>query len=179
MTPGSPPATWPVSALPPPGARDRAWPGRWPLRTQLELAALDTAPGSARAHVCAVLREWQASQDTADVAALIVTELLTNAVETTRAHGLHDPVRLWMLGERASVLFLIWDATVPAPVLRDATPDAERGRGLTVVNDLSERWGYYHPDEQPYGKVVWSLMRAESQPAQHPAVAPAWAQGKP
>ena len=91
---------------------------------------------------------------TIDVTALIVTELMTNAIATTQEHGLYAPVRLWMLSDQRSVLLLVWDATVPAPVLRDATPDAENGRGLKLVNDLSETWGYYHPAEQPHGKVV-------------------------
>jgi anti-sigma regulatory factor (Ser/Thr protein kinase) len=163
-----------------PGARDHSWPDQWPLRTHLELAALDTAPGSARAHVSAVLREWQADADTADVAALVVSELLTNAVQSTQRHHLHDPVRLWMLGDRTSLLFLVWDATDPAPVLAPATPGKdEHGRGLEIVNALGQRWAWYYPDEQPYGKVTWALLRAASQPTLHSAVVPAWAQGKP
>ena len=69
-----------------------------------------------------------------------------------------------MLGDRTSVLLLVWDATDPAPVLRDATPDAEHGRGLDLVNALAARWGYYRPNEQPYGKVVWALIRPLSKP---------------
>jgi hypothetical protein len=40
-----------------PETRDHGWLNRWPLRSYLELGALDMAPGSARAHVGAVLRE--------------------------------------------------------------------------------------------------------------------------
>jgi anti-sigma regulatory factor (Ser/Thr protein kinase) len=145
-----------------PAADDRRWPYLWPLRTQLELAPLDTAPGSARAHVSAVLREWRTGQDAIDVGALVLSELVTNAIETTWKHGLYAPVRMWMLSDRTSILFLVWDATRPAPVLRDVTPDAEDGRGLDMVNTISERWGYYHPDEQPFGKVVWALIRCLS-----------------
>lgn len=64
-----------------------------------------------------------------------------------------------MLGDQASILLLIWDETSPAPVLHAVTPDAEHGCGLDVVNSLSARWGYYRPNEQPYGKVVWALIR--------------------
>jgi len=142
-----------------PAASDHRWADLWPHRTQLELAPLDTAPGSARAHASAVLREWQANQDTVDIAVLVLTELLTNAVETTWKHNLYSPVRLWMLGDQASILLLIWDATSPAPVLHAATADAEHGRGLDVVNSLSEQWGFYRPNERPYGKVVWALIR--------------------
>jgi anti-sigma regulatory factor (Ser/Thr protein kinase) len=148
---------------PPPVPRDPAapghqWPDRWPLRSYLELAPLDTAPGSARAHVGAVLWEWSLSA-ISDECTLIVSEMLTNAVLATQAHHRPEPVRLWTLGSRgASALFLVWDATSPAPVRRVTTPDAEHGRGLDIVAALSARWGYYHPAEYPGGKCVWALM---------------------
>ena len=147
-----------------PAAHDHRWPERWRLRTHLELAALDTAPGSARAHVRAVLREWHAGGDAAETAALIVSELLTNAIESTREHRRHDPVRLWLLGDGGGVLFLVWDATVRPPVLAAPAASDEHGRGLTLVNDLSEQWGHYYPAEPPFGKVVWALLRAAVSP---------------
>lgn len=149
----------PASILRGPAARDIHWPERWPLRTHLELGALDTAPASARAHVRAVLREWRVGGDDAETAALIVTELLTNALETTWAHHRDDPVRLWMLGDVGSVVFLVWDSTMPAPVLTTPAPADEQGRGLSLVDSLCEQWGYYHLADQPLGKVVWALMR--------------------
>lgn len=149
-----------VRVPPDPEARDRRWPGWWPLRTHLQLAAQVTAPGSARAHVRAVLRGWQAGDETIEVAALVATELLTNAIEATWAHRRDDPVRLWVLGDTRSVLVLVWDATVPAPVLAAPAPDVENGRGLALVAGLSERLGYYRPAEQPFGKVVWALIGA-------------------
>lgn len=152
-----------------PAARDHHWPEHWRLRTHLELAALDTAPGSARAHVRVVLREWHAGGDAAETAALIVSELLTNAIESTREHRCHDPVRLWVLGDRSSVLFLVWDATARPPVLAVPAPGDEHGRGLTLVNDLCEQWGHYYPAEQPFGKVVWALMHTAAAPGTWPA----------
>jgi hypothetical protein len=149
---------------PPPVPRDPAapghrWPGSWPLRSYLELAALDTAPGCARAHAGAVLWEWKLDA-IGHEAALIVSELVTNAMLSTQAARSPDPVRMWMLGRTgASVLFLVWDATMPAPVRRVTTPDAERGRGLDIVAALSARWGYYHPADYPGGKCVWSVLQ--------------------
>lgn len=112
-----------------PARPDHGWLRRWPLRSYLELGALDTAPGSARARAGAVLREWELG-DIEDDACVIVSELVTNAVLSTRAARLPDPVRLWMLGSEAGALLLVWDATMPAPVRRAAAPDAEHGRGL-------------------------------------------------
>ena len=145
-----------------PAAPGHDWADQWPLRTQLELAALDTAPGCARAHACAVLREWRADADLADVAVLILSELLTNAVASTQAHGCPDPVRMWMLGDRRSVLFLIWDATARAPVRVSAAPGDECGRGLALADALCARWGFYHPAGHPGGKVVWALLEPEA-----------------
>jgi hypothetical protein len=69
---------------------------------------------------------------------------------------------MWMLGSAgASVLFLIWDATEPAPVRRVTTLDAEHGRGLDIVDALSARWGTYYPDGHPGGKIVWAAMHAD------------------
>lgn len=141
-----------------PAAPDHRWPDRWPLRSYLELAALDTAPGSARAHADAVLWEWNLST-ISDECTLIVSELMTNAVFATQAAHCPEPVRMWMLGSAgASVLILIWDATEPAPVRRVTTPDAEHGRGLDIVDALSARWGTYRPDGRTGGKVVWAAM---------------------
>ena len=147
---------------PPPPPRDPGhhWPDSWPLRSYLELAALDTAPGSARAHAAALLWEWRLAA-ISDEAALIVSELVTNAVFATRAARIPAPIRLWTLGTLgASALFLVWDATAPPPVRRDAAPDAEHGRGLTLVDALSATWGHYHPAEPPHGKCVWATLRA-------------------
>src|ERR1700728_1427465 len=89
---GPAPRFTPLAPVPrSPAEPDRTWPGCWPLGSYLELAALDTAAGSARAHVGAVLREWSLG-DVADDACLVVSELVTNAVLSTRAAGLHDPV---------------------------------------------------------------------------------------
>jgi anti-sigma regulatory factor (Ser/Thr protein kinase) len=154
----------PARIPPDPAAQDHRWPECWPLRTQLELAALDTAPGCARAHVRAILREWQADADATDLAALVVSELLTNAVLSSRAHGCVDPVRMWMLNDGANILVLVWDATMPAPVLATAAPNDEHGRGLILVNDVCEQWGFYHPAEDHGGKVVWALLRADPTP---------------
>jgi hypothetical protein len=162
-----PPRLLPPPDPPPPVPRDPAapghrWPEGWPLRSYLELAALETAPGSARAHAGAVLWEWKLAA-IGDEAALIVSELVTNAMLSTRAAPLPAPalVRMWMLGSAgASVLFLIWDATMPAPVRRVTTPDSEHGRGLDIVDALSARWGTYYPDGHPGGKIVWAAMHA-------------------
>lgn len=157
---------------------DHKWLNRWPLRSYLELGALDTAPGSARAHVGAVLREWELG-DIADDACQIVSELITNAVLSTRSTRRPDPVRLWMLGSAESVLFLVWDATMSAPVRRITTPDAEHGRGLNIVHALSARWGSYYAGGHLGGKVVWARSGPASGVSAPPPLAPATGRANP
>ena len=140
-----------------PESRDQRWPDQWPRRSYLELAALETAPGCARKHACALLWEWKLDAIT-DESALIVSELVTNAMLSTQVQGLSEPVRMWVLGSGSSALFLVWDATMPAPVPANPAPDAEHGRGLTLVDALSTRWGCYYPAGPPGGKVVWGLI---------------------
>ena len=143
-----------------PAAPDHRWPGQWPGRSALELAALDTAPGCARAHARAVLQQWKTASAAADDALMVVSELVTNAVTSTRKHHSAAPVRLWLLGDGTSVLILVWDATMPPPVPAPAPAprDAEHGRGLTLVAGLAAQWDWYYPAGPPGGKVVWALM---------------------
>jgi hypothetical protein len=58
----------------------------------------------------------------------------------------------------------VWDgnARPPEPAeLEDGIPplDQEGGRGLLLVETLSERWGWY-PTQSPEGKVIWCELSA-------------------
>jgi hypothetical protein len=134
-------------------------PGAWLRRDYLELGALDTAPGCARAHVVNVLREWRL-MEFGESAELVVSELVTNSVLATRAVGWplrQPPVRLWLLSDRSSVLMHVWDAIPAPPVPSEAGTDDESGRGLAIVAALSQSWDSY-PDAASGGKVTWALI---------------------
>ena len=56
----------------------------------------------------------------------------------------------------------LWDQRQPRalmlpPVPVSASADAESGRGLLLVNAISNRWNWYVPP-QDGGKVVWALL---------------------
>lgn len=134
---------------------------RLPRRSSLELGAYKTAPGSARAHLANVLREWLLPEFE-DVALLIATELITNAVlaaDTVAWPDRRPPVRMWLRGGPATLAILIWDFIPAAPVPRAAGDDEESGRGLGIVATLSAECGFYYP-ERIGGKVTWALIKS-------------------
>jgi anti-sigma regulatory factor (Ser/Thr protein kinase) len=136
----------------------------WPLQTRLPLAALPTAPSVARGHVRAVAREW-GLEELADAAELLVSELMTNAVQAsqrlkTRADQAIVPVvLLWITSDGISMVIHVWDASPEIPVRKDTAADEESGRGLMLVEMLSKDHGVYRKAEG--GKVVWCLITAD------------------
>jgi hypothetical protein len=103
---------------------DHRWSEGWERQDYLELGALETAPGSARGHVVNVLREWGLSI-LEEAAEMVTSELLTNSVKATQAvrwPGARPPVRLWLLGDRARVCVLAWDAVLALAPSFTATP---------------------------------------------------------
>jgi anti-sigma regulatory factor (Ser/Thr protein kinase) len=128
---------------------------RWPLQDFLELGALLSAVPCARRHATQVLREW-GIECLADSAGLLVTELVANAVTASRGMAQVSGVRLWLLSDSAQILILVWDASPQPPVLADVTGEAEHGRGLRIVEAVSEQWGWYAVGT---GKFVWAIVR--------------------
>ncbi|MEE4595773.1 ATP-binding protein [Streptomyces sp. DSM 41524] len=132
--------------------------------SNLQLACLPSAVAWARRHTRSVLTTWAIGQTTTDIAELLVSELVTNAV---RATGYDDTTTVLTYTQRAQVercsltlqrgngrlLIEVADSSRQPPVRRDAPEDEEHGRGLTLVERLSLRWSYYYPG--PVGKVVW------------------------
>lgn len=128
---------------------------RWPLQDFLELGALLSAVPCARLHARQVLREWGAGPFS-DSTELLVSELVTNAVRASREMTRVCAVRLWLLSNSAQILILVWDASPQPPVLMGVTEEAERGRGLMLVEAVSEQWGWY-PSKDGDGKFVWAI----------------------
>lgn len=128
---------------------------QWPRRTFLELGALPGAVPCARLHTRQVLWEWNLTRLTENVE-LVVSELVTNAVAASESIARVFPVRLWLMAGKAQVMTLVWDANPRPPARAEITDEAESGRGLLLVEAMSERWDWYFP-EQTSGKVVWAL----------------------
>jgi anti-sigma regulatory factor (Ser/Thr protein kinase) len=132
---------------------------QWPLQSFLELGPLPGAVPCARLHVRHLLWEWKLT-DFSEAAELVVSELLTNAVQASQAMEFLTPVRMWLLSDKQRVLILIWDASPQLPVRMYSRDDAENGRGLLLVETISTRWNWYFVHDSG-GKVVWARNRSE------------------
>lgn len=124
-----------------------------------ELASVAAARDFARS----TLHRWGVAGRCDDIT-LVMSELLANALRHAPPRPGGWPVRLGLLQHRpgSAVLCAIADPSPAPPV--PAPPDdlAERGRGLHVVEELSDQWGYTTPS--PRGKVVWATFAAEPIP---------------
>lgn len=113
-----------------------------------ELAADLTAVRSGRHLLVQVCQAQGTAADVVDVAVLLVSEVVTNAL----LHGRSRP-RLTVTPLAGGGLYVgVGDENSRVPVMRKDDPDAQDGRGLRLLDMLSSRWGV-RPD--PPGKVVW------------------------
>jgi anti-sigma regulatory factor (Ser/Thr protein kinase) len=105
-----------------------------------------------------VAREWGLA-DLADIAELLVSELVTNAVRAAGRVRAGQPavpvVQLWLFSDQVSLALHVWDGSGEMPLRRDTGPEADSGRGLMLVDALGKEWGTYQKDG---GKVVWVLI---------------------
>jgi anti-sigma regulatory factor (Ser/Thr protein kinase) len=132
----------------------RPW---WSVCLQLDLAALDTAPGCGRGWIRAVLREWERSEELIELAELFVSELVTNAMRASVKAGA-PAFRLAIATDRHHVMISVRDFAPGAPAPRRPGDDEDSGRGLWLVSELAERLGWEpSPDGGP-GKVVWVVL---------------------
>jgi anti-sigma regulatory factor (Ser/Thr protein kinase) len=111
--------------------------------------ASDAAPGQARDHIAAYLREHGRTDLIAD-ATLLVSELVTNAV--THAGGSIE-LRARLEGPGLHV-----EVTDGSAVLPRVRPPGVDGRGLHIVEALAAAWGANLI--QGDGKHVWFELEA-------------------
>ncbi|WP_328319271.1 ATP-binding protein [Streptomyces sp. NBC_00388] len=128
--------------------------------TARALPACGQAVGEGRRFTGSLLRSWSLSP-LVDNAALIVSELLSNALRyglgalpARTGHG--QDVWLGLLRRRGTVLFAVCDPSSAAPRLREPDFLAQSGRGLHIIDCLSEAWGWTTPGTD--GKAVWAAV---------------------
>ena len=111
---------------------------------------LPVTPGAARlarATAQVACRAWSISS-AGEVAVLAVSELVGNAVR--HGGGGHLTLRLSMTPRRLRLE--VFDSGEGTPAVRKPPPDAEGGRGLWIISELSTRWGV---EPAPPGKCIW------------------------
>ncbi|MGW2786148.1 SpoIIE family protein phosphatase [Streptomyces populi] len=102
---------------------------------------------TARRAATTQLTDWDIDTDLVDNTALIVSELVTNAVRY--AEG---PIRLRLiLGD--ALTCEVADDSSTAPHLRRALDTDEHGRGLFITAQLTRRWGVRGDSR---GKAIWA-----------------------
>jgi anti-sigma regulatory factor (Ser/Thr protein kinase) len=120
------------------------------------VCAILTIPGraeyvaTARRFVTAVLG---GEHPEADTVALLTSELVTNSLLHSASGGADAHLLVVATGTAGSVRVEVTDAggaTIPA--LAETAPDAERGRGLALVDALATCWGTRR--DAP-GTVTW------------------------
>jgi anti-sigma regulatory factor (Ser/Thr protein kinase) len=131
------------------------------LSSALEFAPLPTAVPCARLHTVHVLHEW-GLRELAEDAALIVSELITNAIDASVMLPERPPVALRLLATGASLVIEAWDQSPLDLETRQADADDECGRGLAVVAALSTRWGTERTGYRR--KVVWAELALQAVP---------------
>lgn len=120
--------------------------GTWSASVDLPFNA--RAAAAAREVLRGLLLAWGHDRHTDD-AAIVVSELVTNAVQHAGERG---QLRL-VLGVTGEVLRLeLADGSSVRPLARELTDSDERGRGMHIVDQLTARWGV---EEHGTGKRVW------------------------
>jgi anti-sigma regulatory factor (Ser/Thr protein kinase) len=102
-----------------------------------------------------VLHEWGLA-GLAEDAALLVSELMTNALDASAVLPERPPITLRLLATGTSLVIEAWDQSSLDLEPREADADDECGRGLTVVAALSARWGSERTGYRR--KVVWAEL---------------------
>ncbi|MFB7931602.1 ATP-binding protein [Streptomyces sp. NPDC056039] len=105
---------------------------------------------------------WGLPEETTDAAVAIVSELATNVILHARTGGMR---LIYELPARDRVLIAVVDRDARRlPRMRTPDPGADQtGRGLALVDALSDRWGYDRLGSKPWGKRVWAELRADGE----------------
>jgi anti-sigma regulatory factor (Ser/Thr protein kinase) len=123
---------------------------------RVRLATGPAAPAEARRRVRDAIRTWQVPVDL-DAALLLTSELVTNAIrhEAGQAGQAAPPVMLAIASSRGRLRVDVHDTSRSLPAVAEVPADAETGRGLLLVETLSDEWGFYRT---PAGKAVYFTL---------------------
>jgi anti-sigma regulatory factor (Ser/Thr protein kinase) len=124
---------------------------------QLPLPPSGQAPGLARQAARDALSAWRLEELT-ETAVLLVSELVTNAIQHASAGGSAIVLRLETAGDWLRIEVHDPDPCEPAPRLLAGLE--ESGFGLVLVDAMADKWGVR---QTVNGKAVWAEL--DTQPA--------------
>ena len=138
---------------------DRLLTANQPFTTSCPLPFQADSVKTARDVTRSTLCRWGLSE-LSDDAALVVSELVTNAVRYAMYARGQREIQLLLMRVTPHVLLAVADPSDEVP--RPKEPDfvSENGRGLYIVETYSQCWGW-DPLARG-GKAVWALFRTES-----------------
>ncbi len=134
--------------------RDNALRAVWAWRPEAKFA------GEARRQARKTLTEWGVPEEGIDDVSVILAEPFSNAL----IHGTGETTISLCLNSGAGMLTgAVEDAGAGRPRVRSTGPSAVHGRGLTMVAQLSTRWGVVrHAGDR--GKSVWFAYAVGDRP---------------
>jgi anti-sigma regulatory factor (Ser/Thr protein kinase) len=115
---------------------------------RLDLRAEPASVSQARRFVMRVLLDW-GLDEAVEVAALLVSELATNAVLHART-----AYAVVVSQEQDDVHVEVLDGSAVLPRQRQNSPSAATGRGVAMVDRLAGDWGT-NPASDGFAKGVW------------------------
>ena len=119
---------------------------------QIKVEMTPDGPRAARAFLSDALLAWD-QEGHADTAALLVSELVTNAI----VHG-RSAVQLRVAMLDSTIRVEVNDTSVQSPCLAPSSPSEPGNYGLPLVDSLADQWGYEVIPGQ--GKRVWFELQA-------------------
>ncbi|MDP9846523.1 ATP-binding protein [Streptosporangium lutulentum] len=128
-----------------PGVRKVSW----------SLSPVSSSVPDARHLVRGQLAAWGADRQS-EIVELLTSELVTNTLR--HAWG---PILLVLSFQDGTLRCEVEDANPALPGLRNARDDEEGGRGLLLLDLLSQRWG---SDHTPTGKTTWFELPVHASP---------------
>ncbi|MFJ7901368.1 ATP-binding protein [Streptomyces sp. NPDC096198] len=144
-----------------PGSASAPRPGAYAERRfRFELAAHPGSVARARQLARARLSRWAVCEDTCDTAALVVSELVTNAIVHTA--GEHVVCELHDSGDLVRIAVQDEGCAPGEPHSGPQRPDEEHGRGLLLVAALCRAWG---AQEAGPGLLVWAELARNADPS--------------
>ncbi|WP_433462771.1 ATP-binding protein [Spirillospora sp. CA-128828] len=125
---------------------------------------MDSSVALARELVRYALLNWGYERTVIDDSAVVMSEIVTNAVEAASGRLLRIRVAI----QDCAPLLECGDPSSELPCARAAGSDALGGRGLAIIAAYAKDTGV-RPSTTGEGKIIWALMpTTENAPAKRP-----------